>query len=141
MGEIKKHVKHCAEIAMMLMISKKAIDTASSGRLRGQFKRLQKAALRELDRMPGLTANDQEAIERVIRDFDKATGWDKRSVNVITHISFFLALMEDSDHPYRDDLYKIMSGIIDYYERAGRHWTLCDAAGVRALEKWEGVTS
>jgi len=135
--DMKPHIIPTAEIAMLLMMSEQFIDaTKGKGRLKNMLKRLQKASVKEVQRMPKLTDNDKDTVRDLVVEFGRVTKWDSKPLHFITHISFFLAMVEASDHPYRDEMFDVLNSLVEYYDRANDHKILCDGRhGFRKVAK------
>jgi len=135
-----QRVQFLGEVAMLLMMVEAFIEKSGPGRLKARCVRLRKEIIKEMQKIKNVTEDEKnEASKKVIR-FGEMTGWEGKPRHIVTHISFFLAMMEASFNAYSPKIYRLFNDIVDYFDRGRDHSVLCDHAGITALEKWASIT-
>lgn len=106
-----------------------------SGREKNLFARMTREADRELKKYR-TSESDIDTLRRRFDRFAALTGWDVKARNVRTYLSFLCLISEPWPRIERAVL-----DLVEFHERKmpESRRTLCDHAGLRAYEIWEGL--
>lgn len=113
-------------------------DELKKGRLIGKLERLEKLADKELDRH-NISKSTEVRIKSAIVKFTEESGWQKKQLSIGTFISFILAVVDESENKFNDNILETISEIFDYFERKEQFRTLCYSAGAVACGKWNRI--
>lgn len=139
MKDLKVHLKHTAELALIRAIPDMILGDCKQGRLRGLNHKIIKQVDSILRTLPRTGYLDMLNISEKIFEFAKETGWEKKEKHVVTFASFALEMIERSPFEYPDKITEYLNDLVDYFERAGRVNTAPMWAGGVAYEKWEQI--
>jgi hypothetical protein len=135
-----KQLRTVAELGLIRSIPDNTKSPEKNGRLKGLYKKLQKAVDQKLQTLPRPTFAEVNRIEGIYLAFGKATGWEKKTRHIGTLASFCLGdgvLVSNKD--YSPKINSILMDIVDYFDRANKINGLTYAAGCDASEKWAGL--
>jgi len=137
----KKQEEHLYELALTRSILSCTQGTLKKGRLKNQYKRLEKETTKALQVFPKISTSDVKKAEKVLNKFGKLTGWQHKERHVATLVSFALEILENSEFFYSRKTIDALVNIHDYYERASDVQPICYRAGEIAYQKWQKVLS
>lgn len=127
-----------SELALIRAIPDLLTSDLKPGRLKNQYKRLQKEADKTLSQVT-ITPNEHILVGDMIGLFRERSGWGKGVRNVGTIISFALAMIEESSSEFSHKLTETLNNIVEYYENKKQFSALCYSAGAVAALKWEKI--
>ena len=137
-----KNIIRICELAMIKTMARNFThgkNKISKGRLRGLFSKLEKITDFELIKCEPLNDFDKAIAQRLIDKFGNDTGWRDKSRHTASHISAYLAILEESICQYSPKIYRALNSILEYFERKDNHPVQCDWQGTLAAEKWREV--
>lgn len=132
----KEDFRHISELALIGGGAKLELASGiKNGRLKGMIKKLKKAVDKENFKVfvhegavrPGavetriiIDDDDLEMIWQVFQKFAQDTGWEARTVHMLTRVQFCKALISNSDRHFGSGIMKALDAIEDYYDRVGK---------------------
>ena len=128
------HLIQTAELALVRALPDLS-PLHKPGRLKGLYKKLQKAADKELHILPQITPPEMDIISDMIDRFSTSSGWTDKKRHIMTYVSFLLGIT-DGRYPR---ITAILNDISDYFERIGKTRQANYWAGDIAMKKWETI--
>ena len=123
---------------MLLIMTEHFLEKKNikKGRLRRLYKDLEKCMYKELRKFQFVSNDECRQAEEIVTAFGEKTGWLNAPRHIMTHISFYAAMMEESTYQFPKKAFRIMNDITDFFERAGHHYIQNDMSGEVALNGW-----
>jgi len=125
-----------ASLALIRALQQAAVGE-QKGRLGNLFAKLQAETETALGWCPKLKKADRKRIEMKMRRFFQETGWYESKKNIRTYLSFLCLVVSK----YRwEKIERVLLDIVEFNERImpESRRALCDHAGLKAFEMWEG---
>jgi len=135
----EKQEQQLYELALTRSILACTKGTLEEGRLKNQYKLLEKETTKALRSFPQISTDDVAKAEKVLNEFGKLTGWQHKERHVATLVSFALEILENSEFKYSKKTIDALVNIHDYYERVSDVQPICYRAGEIAYQKWQKV--
>jgi hypothetical protein len=132
----KSDFRHISELALIGGAAKLELASGvKNGRLKRLIKKLKKAVDKEnfkvfvhetavrhgvVETRIIIDDDDLEMIWQVFQKFSRDTGWETRTVHMLTRIQFCKALISNSERHFGSGIMKALDAIEGYYDRAGK---------------------
>jgi len=133
----EKQETHLYELALIQSILSCTMGKLEGGRLKNQYAKLEKETATQLRRLPKVSTADIKKAEKVLGEFGRLTGWERKERHIATLVSFVLEIIEKSEFSYSPKTVDALVNIHDYYDRVGDVMPICHRAGEIAWEKWQ----
>jgi hypothetical protein len=134
------HIIRITELGLIRAIPEMLADgQVKNGRLRGLFRKLQKAVDGEFAVLPLVTDADMLVIKGLLDNFGAVTGWVRSDKHISTLLSFCLEMLERRRFNHNPRITQILGDIADYHMRKQDFKTVCCKAGVIAADKFDAV--
>lgn len=136
--KVSPGIKYIIELALIRGIPDFYLDRNVKGRLKGIYKNLIKAVDSQLSYCNYITDQIKHNAEKILDSFADDVGW-KENRHIMTHISFLLMMIEESEHSYSSNIIKYLNMLSDHFERVGKHPIQSDWSAELAMDIWRDI--
>lgn len=136
---VNSNLSFVTEIAMLRSLPDLLCGNLNSGRLKGKLKALQKEVDKSLVGCKINQKKDLPVIKSCLDRFANETGWNGSQKSIGTILSFYLCMIEESEHSYSEKITDILNDLFEFFERKKPFSPACCWSGAVATQKWINI--